>query len=79
MSTTNSDLAFIADEFPILDVGITLDNPESVSNAYNRLRIRAIAMESALLRVARLNPNAGEIGAGMLRTIVSEAREALNQ
>lgn len=31
----------------------------------------------ALERVARLNPDAGEIGAGMLRTIVEEAQHAL--
>lgn len=34
-------------------------------------------MEAALRRVAKLNPNAGEIGAGMLKTIVEEARKAL--
>lgn len=32
----------------------------------------------ALERVARLNPEAGEIGAGMLRTIVTEAQDALD-
>ena len=35
------------------------------------------AMEAALRRVANLNPNAGEIGEGMLKTIVEEARKAL--
>lgn len=35
------------------------------------------AMEAALRRVANLNPDAGEIGAGMLKTIVDEARKAL--
>lgn len=31
----------------------------------------------ALKRVARLNPDAGEIGAGMLSTIINDARAAL--
>lgn len=35
------------------------------------------AMRQALRRVARLNPDAGEIGDGMLHTIVAEAKEAL--
>ena len=34
-------------------------------------------MLDALDRVANLNPDAGEIGEGMLKTIVSEARAAI--
>jgi hypothetical protein len=68
---TNDTLQFIADEFPD-------GNPFLTIADYVRLRDRAIALEKASLRVARLNPNAGEIGAGMLKTIVEEARNALN-
>ena len=35
------------------------------------------ALIQAARRVARLNPDAGEIGEGMLRAIIAEAREAL--
>jgi len=34
--------------------------------------------KAALKRVANLNPDAGTIGDGMLRTIVQEARDALS-
>jgi hypothetical protein len=71
-------LEFIADEFPALRTDIVANNPSRACHDYCRLRRRAILMERALIRVARLNHDAGEIGAGMLRTIVSEAREALN-
>ena len=74
----NTDqLQFIADEFPVADREFPPRIASIVEN-YNDLRDRAIRMEAALLRVARLNPDAGEIGAGMLRTIVSEARNALS-
>jgi len=39
-----------------------------------RTRTELLAAHLALVRVARLNFEAGEIGAGMLRTIVAEAR-----
>jgi len=61
----------IADEFPA-------GNPFLTIADYVRLRDRAIRLEAAALRVAKLNPNAGEIGAGMLATIVEEAQAALN-
>jgi hypothetical protein len=74
---TTETLQFIGDEFPYADpmcpppIGMLV-------RAYNELRDRAIALEKASIRVARLNPNAGEIGAGMLATIVEEAQSALN-
>jgi hypothetical protein len=68
----------IADEFPLADATICRSAPELVARAYNDLRARAIALEKAARRVARLNPAAGEIGAGMLATIVNEAQAALN-
>ena len=74
MTTTNQP---IAEEFP----PAWLDSPlpyKLLAIAYNELRERAILLEKASLRVAKLNPAAGEIGAGMLATIVEEARIALN-
>jgi hypothetical protein len=74
MTTTKET---IANEFPTA----WLDSPlpyKLLASAYNELRERAILLEKASLRVAKLNPAAGEIGAGMLATIVEEARIALN-
>jgi len=74
---TNETLQFIPDEFPYADPMC----PPPVTmlvQAYNDLRDRAIDLEKAAIRVARLNPAAGEIGAGMLATIVEEAQAALN-
>jgi hypothetical protein len=66
----------IADEFP----HAWPDSPPPLAmlvRAYNELRDRSIDFEKAAIKVARLNPNAGEIGAGMLVMIVEEARKAL--
>lgn len=68
----------IADKFPLMNATQCRRTPQTTSDEFNRLRRKTIAMEAALLRVALLNPDAGEIGAGMLRTIVSEARNALS-
>ena len=74
---TNESLQFIADEFPYAD---PMSPPPigMLVRAYNELRDRAIDFESAAIKVARLNPAAGEIGDGMLATIVEEAQTALN-
>ena len=67
----------IADEFPYADpmcpppVGMLV-------RAYNELRDRSIDFEAAAIKVARLNTDAGEIGASLLATIVEEAQSALN-
>jgi hypothetical protein len=71
-------LKFIESEFALMTAARCGRTQQTTSDEFNRLRRRAIRMEAALLRVARLNPDAGEIGAGMLRTIVSEARNALS-
>lgn len=39
--------------------------------------IRALLLAEAAERVARLNPEAGEIGPGMLQRIISEAKQGL--
>ena len=64
----------IADEFPLADEHIP---QRMLATAYNDLRARAIGMERALSRVANLNPYCAEIGAGMLATIITEARQSL--
>ena len=51
------------------------EDDEQEANA--RLIAASPDMLEALRRVANLNENAGEIGDGMLRTIVAEARAAI--
>lgn len=55
-----------------------VDGPRRLSrDAIQRALNEHGAVVSALRRVASLNENAGEIGEGMLRMIVTEARAAL--
>ena len=56
-----------------------VERNENLAAKYNALRSHAAEMTRALERVANLNPNAGEIGDGMLKTIVEEARKALRK
>ena len=51
---------------------IPLDCRESEANA--RLIAKAPELHALALRIARLNRDAGEIGAGMLASLVDEAR-----
>ena len=53
----------------------SIEKFEHAANA--RLIAASPEMLKALQRVASLNPDAGEIGAGMLKTIVHEARSAI--
>lgn len=67
----------ITDEYPHAD---TVSPPPILllAGAYNQLRDDALRLEKLAARVAALNPDAGEIGAGMLAQLVAEARSILN-
>ena len=67
----------ITDEYPYAD---TVSPPPILllAGAYNQLREDALRLEKLAARVAALNPDAGEIGAGMLKQLVAEARNLLN-
>jgi len=66
----------ITDEYPHAD---TVSPPPILllANCYNQLREDALRLEKLAERVAALNPDAGEIGAGMLAQLVAEARGIL--
>jgi len=75
--SVNPTAAMITDEYPHAD---TVCPPPILllADCYNQLRRDAIRMEKLTYRIAALNPDAGEIGAGMLAQLVADARAILN-
>ena len=70
------DLIFIPERFPAVDP-LQFPNITTLAESYDQLRYHAIQLERLAVRVARLNRDAGEIGAGMLAQLVDEARRVL--
>ena len=71
-----NDLTPISDRFPSVDP-LQFPNITTLAESYDQLRYHAIQLERLAVRVARLNRDAGEIGAGMLAQLVDEARRVL--
>lgn len=58
--------------------GVTRGSLAQIHYFVTDAQLDIIALASIVERVSRLNPEAGEIGAGMLNQLVTDARRMLN-